>query len=247
MSDKKMLKQIDQRLKAMQVLNTFSTARTIAVCITVLAVLGTVLYFALRPKAPQKTASENAEALKEFYDTDVVGSEGEVAVYVAPELKDMISIGELQTLSYSYNAIKKVRIDHEVRYYVAYEGTVQAGVNFEEIQYDVDTENHVITVTLPPVSITNAYVKAESLDYIFEDNDYNTPDVFSQAYELCEEDLLEQAKSDKNLLNLAKVNTECEIKALIAPFINEYYPEYTLVVQSEEVTLEDVLREEGRI
>ena len=81
-----------------------------------------------------KSAKERAEEVQQFYDEAIIGSEGKVESYAIPDLSEIISISELQTLSYHYNAINKVRIDHKIRYYVAYEGIIQLGINFDEVE-----------------------------------------------------------------------------------------------------------------
>ena len=210
----------------------------VAVVVALLIIIGVVVIIVVNHKP--KSAKERAEEVQQFYDEAIIGSEGKVESYAIPDLSEIISISELQTLSYHYNAINKVRIDHKIRYYVAYEGIIQLGINFDEVEITFDEDNHIINVHLPRVQVTNAEVVAASLDYIFVDESYNNESVFKQAYSLCHDDLMLQASRDQKLATLAKTNTESEMRALIQPFLEEFYPEYSLVIEWEELDFSDV-------
>lgn len=214
----------------------------VSLCVAIVVILLIVggVTLAIYFKRNKKTATDRVEDIKQFYNDGIVGSEGKVETYSVPDLTDIIDIGELQTLSYHYNAINKVRIDHKVRYYVAYEGSIQLGVDFNEVVFSFDEENHIITVTLPPIKVTNAEVVASSLDYIFVDESYNNEKVFTTAYSACQADLKEQASRDQKLSSIAKTNTEAEMKALIQPFLEEFYPEYTLNIEWRALTPDDI-------
>ena len=210
-----------------------SNVKVVCVTLSIIAITILVIVLVNLPKKKAPTVAEGVQAMNEFYSEAIIGNEGQVEVYSAPELQDIITLGDLQTLSYHYNSIKKVRIDHDIRYYVAYEGVVQMGVDFDKIQIDFDTDNFVIKVTLPPIKVTNSEIVASSLDFIFMDESYNNENTFSEAFSLCQEDIVKDASEDERLCNLAMTNTEAEVKALINPFLDEYYPEYQLVVEWE--------------
>ena len=224
--------------RKMKVIKKSFSTFCIAIVVSLLIIIGIVVIIVVNHKP--KSATERIEDAQAFYDEAIIGSEGKVESYAIPNLSEIIAISELQTLSYHYNAINKVRIDHKIRYYVAYEGIIQLGINFDEVEITFDEENHIINVHLPRVQVTNAEVVADSLDYIFVDDSYDNENVFKQAFSLCNDDLMVQASRDQKLASLAKTNTEAEMRALIQPFIEEFYPEYSLVIEWEELSFEDV-------
>ena len=83
---------------------------------------------------------------------------------------------------------------------------------------------------LPEVEILSSTVDAGSLDYIFVDEYYNEADAAIHAQSLCEEDLYNKVQNDENMYASARENTEAEITALTEPLVEQFYPDYQLVV-----------------
>ena len=162
----------------------------------------------------------------------IVGTEAEAELTGREtRIEDLIAIGELQTLEYRYNAICRACVNDEPVYYIAYEATVQLGINFEDVTVDYGSEDDkVITVMLPEVEILSSTVDAGSLDYIFVDEYYNEADAAIHAQSLCEEDLYNKVQNDENMYASARENTEAEITALTEPLVEQFYPDYQLVV-----------------
>lgn len=147
-------------------------------------------------------------------------------------IEDIIGISELQTLEYRYNAICTMNNTlGEPVYYVAYEGTVQLGIDINDISIDYgDDTNRVITVVLPEVQILSTNVDAGSLDYIFVDPLYDGVGASVRAQTDCEEHLLASVQGDEKVYASARENTEAEIEALTEPLVEQFYPDYQLVI-----------------
>ena len=162
----------------------------------------------------------------------IIGTEAEAELTGRDtRIEELIAIGELQTLEYRYNAICRACVNDEPVYYIAYEATVQLGINIEDISIDYGSEdNKVITVILPEVEILNYTVDAGSMDYIFVDEFYNQADAAIHAQSLCEDDLCNKVENDVNMYARARDNTEAEITALTEPLVEQFYPDYQLVV-----------------
>jgi hypothetical protein len=83
-------------------------------------------------------------------------------------LQKVIEINELSTVDYTYNATAtKYDDDNDAMYYVAYEGTVTAGIDFNEIGIDVLKEEKKVIITIPAVEIHSTKVDMGTMEYIF--------------------------------------------------------------------------------
>ena len=181
-----------------------------------------------------------AEEVEEFYNNDLVGEEGEVEETISEtNIRKVFDISGLQTADYIYNSVVRVyddKDDSKIKYYVSYEGTIKVGINFNDIKIEIDDDNKKIIFTIPKVEIQDTIVEAGTLDFIFEKEKYDTDETYNEAYQKCQNDLDQKAKSETDLLKTAQDNTEQVIKALTTPWIDQVYPDYTMEFQLEEVT-----------
>ena len=159
-------------------------------------------------------------------------SQNKVSTVSKPSLEKVLETSQLTTLQYTYNAIAEVKKEFfdTIKYHVAYEGTVQAGIDFEDIDIDINEEKKLITITLPEVSIQNVIVNAESMEYIFNDDKYETETVASEAYSACVKDLQTRAEKEVQLLQMAKDNARDAVQALIEPWVKQVDEEYTIEI-----------------
>ena len=163
---------------------------------------------------------------------DIIGTEGTIGLAEQDtRVEDVVRISELQTMEYSYDAICRVEDGGQVVYYIAYESTVSLGIDTSEIQFDYgDEKTPVITITLPPVQILNVNVDAGAMDYIFENEAYNNSAASVTAQQFCEADVADKIYGDDTMFDSARENTEAEIRALTEPLVEQFYPDYELVI-----------------
>ena len=159
-------------------------------------------------------------------------SQNKVSTVSKSSLEKVLETSQLTTLQYTYNAIAEVKKEFfdTIKYHVAYEGTVQAGIDFEDIDIDINKEKKIITITLPEVSIQNVIVSAESMEYIFNDDKYESETVASEAYSACVKDLQTRAEKEVQLLQMAKHNARDVVQALIEPWVKQVDKEYTIEI-----------------
>lgn len=171
--------------------------------------------------------------IKENVKDGIIGNEGEVTTISEMQIEEVFKISELQTADYIYNAVAKVYEEDgkTLKYHVAYEGTVKAGIDFSAIDVNVDNENKIITIKVPEVTIQDAIVDAGSLEYIFEKDKYNTENVFKEAYDICQKDLDNRAANEKELLDLARENAKQVIEAMVTPWVEQINAEYKVVLK----------------
>lgn len=163
----------------------------------------------------------------------IIGEEGTVTTISKASLEKVFEISELSTVDYSYNAVARAYEEDGVtpKYYVAYEGTVTAGIDFSKIVIDIDEDTKIITITLPESEIQNTTVDFGSMDYIFENKKYETETVSQEAYELCKTDLVRRAAKENDLMTLAKENAVTAVEALVDPWVQQIDGEYKVNIK----------------
>jgi hypothetical protein len=164
----------------------------------------------------------------------LAGKEGEVATVTESMLEETVRKGSLYTAEYPYNGYTAVYDEdgETVKYYVAYEGTVKAGFDVRKIEVFLDEESNTIYIRLPEAAVTGPQVNPGTMEYIFEDEKYNTETVAQEAYRAACEDLAERARVDTDIRANAEESAKAAEKALVEPWVNqmERGTEYTVKV-----------------
>lgn len=148
-------------------------------------------------------------------------------------LEKILNVSDLSTFEAIYNGVAKVTNEdnpEKIDYYVSYDATVKAGINFEEVEISVNDEEKIITVTLPEIKITDITVDIESMDYIFLNRKSNDSTVSEEAYKKCIEDVTTEIDSENAIYELAKENAQNITEALIKPFLSSLDSEYELEI-----------------
>lgn len=207
----------------------------IIILVLIMVIGGLIIFDNHEKRNAADVASETVEEVGKIIEEDIIGSEGEVSTITESEIRDVFEISELQTADYIYNAIVHVPGDDEsgYNYHVAYEGTVTAGIDFEDIKIEVDDQTKTITILIPQVTIIDAVVDAGSLKYIFTKEKYDNESVYKEAYSLCQKDLDDKAENDTELTDLAKENVKQVVEALVQPWVNQIDKEYSINVETE--------------
>ncbi|MDO5339725.1 MAG: DUF4230 domain-containing protein [Eubacteriales bacterium] len=170
---------------------------------------------------------------KDFVKDNIIGSEGKVTTITESTIKDVFEINELQTVDYIYNAVAHV-YDSDgktLKYYVAYNGKITAGINFNDIKIDISDNPKEIIITVPDVTIQDTVVDAGTLEYIYTKNKYKNENNFQEAYSECQSELDEKASTEPKLLNMAKENAKQVIEALVEPWVEQIDSEYTVTIR----------------
>lgn len=164
------------------------------------------------------------------------------SVLTKTTLMEVLEINELSTITYTYNGIvpgyEKVDVAGngteygDIAYYVSYEGTVKAGIDFSKIDIDIGEENKEIKVKLPKVEILDTIVDEGSLEFIHKKSQSDSKgENYKNAFQLCSEDLKKKTTNDKTLLELAKSNAESAVTALLEPWMEQMEEGYQIVVE----------------
>lgn len=158
----------------------------------------------------------------------------EPQVLTVSTLTDMIPVSDLSTVTSTYNGVAQVMNEKnpdKLDYYVAYEAQVQAGVDFADLQPEVDEASKTVTIRVPAAHFKKANVDVSSLDFMFNNKKANTSGVTERAYKACQEDADRECSRCEAILELARENAVNTVEALTRPLVEQLYPEYTLVVE----------------
>lgn len=220
-----------QRMQARR--NTFLV---VIICLALIVVCVTIglIVRAVKNHDVAKAVHEQVEVIEEVVEEDIIGSEGELAEVVsAPALSELINVSELRTVTSDYRSICVVSTDNGPVYYILYNATVVAGIEMDQVEYEIDDENHVVRITLPDVRILESSVDVGSMEFIFINNHFDTPETGAAAQRNCQAALDQRLEGDTAVLDMARENTTNEVEAMFQPIIDQFYSEYTLEVVYE--------------
>lgn len=159
---------------------------------------------------------------------------GVKSIVTVSSLQKILDVSDLSTFETTYNGVAKVYREDEpgrVKYCVAYNAKVKAGIDFEKLTIEIDEEKKEIQIQLPKVEITDLNVDVGSLDYIFYDKKADNQTVLAEAYEKCVEDVEKETKNETAIKELAQQNAKNIVEALTRPFVEEFDDEYTLEIK----------------
>lgn len=171
--------------------------------------------------------------LKENIRQAFTGEEGKVTTITKASLEKVFEISELSTADYIYNAVARAYGEDKttVAYYVAYEGKVKAGIDFDKLDISINEAEKHITIKLPDVEFQEQSVDPGTLKYIFKDRDRQRENIHQEAFELCEKDLKERVRQEKDLKDQAKKNAQAVVQGLVEPWVKQIDSEYSITVQ----------------
>lgn len=116
-------------------------------------------------------------------------------------------------------------------YIYSYDGVIKAGIDFAKIKLDVNEENKMITVKMPPVKILSCEVKEDSLVIYEEKKNIFMPlrlkDISEAKKALVKE--AEEKAIANGLLENARQNAEILIKGFLSGTFNREEYTYTFV------------------
>ena len=167
-----------------------------------------------------------------FVEENIIGKEGKVTTITESTLEKVIKKNQLYTAEYPYNGYATIcDEDGNVKYYVAYEGTVKAGIDVTGITVSMDENTNTIIVRLPKVQIEEPVVNAGTMEYIFKKEKYNTETVAQEAYRYAEQDLADKIRKDSDLEACATEAAKAAERALIEPWISQIETDKTYTVK----------------
>lgn len=140
-------------------------------------------------------------------------------------LEEVVKSSTLSTYETVYNGVVTVMNEknpEKTDYYISYNATVKAGIDFKQVKITKDDENQKIIVILPEVTLKEPVVSIENIDYIFiNKKKANENGLITEAYNYAIADATEKSAKQEALLNYAAVNAKNLIKGLLSPFTEQ--------------------------
>lgn len=166
---------------------------------------------------------------------------GQLKFSAKSSLEKIVEKNDLETATYTYNAIakqpKKENIPEnstntdDYKYFVSYEGTVSAGIDFKQVKIEIIKETKKLVITVPEPRITGYNVDIGSLKFIFTKDKYNEASELESAFKLCKADLENRSEEDAIILKTAKQNAITILEAFFKPWIETFNKDYQVEIK----------------
>ena len=158
----------------------------------------------------------------------------EPQIDVTVTLTKIVNTSDLATSVFQYQGIVEIpnqKKPEKIDYYICYDASVYAGIDFSQVKFTEDKANKTITATLPEVKILDTVVDPSSMDFMFQNKKADSISVTDVALTACETDIQQECTTDSALLDVARMNAENAIRALAEPVIQNIAPDHTLVIE----------------
>ena len=155
-------------------------------------------------------------------------------VDITTTLERIVETSDLSTAVFQYQGIVEVPNPKkltQIDYYICYDASIYAGIDFSKVKFVQDKENKTITATLPEVKILDTVVDPNSLDFMFQNKKADDISVMDVALTACETDIQQECTSESALLEVSRMNAENAVRALAEPVIEKICPGYALVIE----------------
>lgn len=145
-----------------------------------------------------------------------------------PTALGLKNIGELATQAGYFTSVQVIREARDIwglevpftqsSYIFSYDGIIKAGIDFENVEMNVDERNHTISVKLPEIRVLNVSVDEDSLVVYDEDKSIFTPLTVDKMNSAIADLKLEAEKTaiENGLLDNARSNAEILISGYLA-------------------------------
>ena len=232
-SEKEKDKELEREIKLIDKILRRKDLKSFLIIFSIILLLAAVIVVLIiinRDKDERSLAEKVDDTVNEI----IMGEEGKVELVTESTLMSAMRNATLYTAEYPYNGVTYVsNKDDGLKYYVSYKATIKAGFNAENIRVELDNKNHIITIRLPEIELSEPSVSGE-FKYIFMDEKYNTGDTYNESFTAAATDLKKRELTGEfdNIYYAAIQNAKIAEKALVEPWVNQVDPEtkYTIKV-----------------
>lgn len=147
-------------------------------------------------------------------------SSGKRTIVTSSTLREVISISELSTGEFYYNGVVSIPEKdnpEKTDYSVKYDSIVKAGIDANNIDFEIDKKNKTIKITIPQIKINDIIIDEGSISTIPE----NATGKLKETLSYCKEDAMKEANQNETLIEIAKSNLQDSITALLTPIVKE--------------------------
>lgn len=131
-------------------------------------------------------------------------------------LKDAVSISKLSTAEFSYNGIAEKTNDRgDAEYHIYYEAKANAGIDMEQIKFNIDENQRVITVILPRIAVDSPVIDESAIEFLPANANVDLREVVV----ICKEDVRGELEQNSQVREVAEGNLKSTLEALLTPII----------------------------
>ena len=149
----------------------------------------------------------------------------------------MVEKNDLETATFTYNVIaKKCKNENncnlisnnigDFEYVISCEGTVTAGINFEEVNFDLDKRNKKLLITMPEVTLKEVNVKSMK----FLNGEEISGDRLPEARKLCKDTIEEKSNKDGKLIIAAQEQAIVVLESFYEKWLETFENEYKVEI-----------------
>ena len=150
---------------------------------------------------------------------DIIKLSDRVNIITSSTLKNSTDIAELSTAEFKYEGIASVYEDAErtrERCKVCYSAVVEAGIDMNKVDYEIDHENKTVIAKLPDIELKVNILDNEPMAFLPSGVDVK-PDLILKY---SKEDVVREANESNELRAVAQENVESVFRALLFPILN---------------------------
>ena len=151
---------------------------------------------------------------------------GKMSMNVSSLLTDAIDIAKLSTAEFRYRGIADIYTDEnrtQIRCRVCYNAIVKAGIDMEQVQFDINSKEKVATATLPDIDLKVTIIDEQSMAILPSDADVGIDSMLKYS----KEDAENEARESSELIKTAQENLKATIEGLLFPILKAQ--DYSLV------------------
>ncbi len=160
-------------------------------------------------------------------------------IKVKSTLEKVVEKSDLETINITYNVIAKKCKDEsncdktsnnidDFSYVASCKGTITAGIDFQQVQVDVDTKNKKILVTMPEATIIG---EPNILSIKLLNGNELAASETPNARKLCQETTKEKSENDEKLIPAAKEQSRVVLESFYKQWIKSYDASYSVEVK----------------
>lgn len=164
---------------------------------------------------------------------------GSIKIKVKSTLESLVEKSNLETVNITYNVIAKEcknenncdKSSNKIRdfkYVVSCQGTITAGIDFNEVDIEVDEENKKVLVTIPDATIKGD-PNIGSINFL--NGDELGADELPNAMKLCQTTVKEKSEADVKLIPAAKEQARLVLEEFYKQWIKAYDSSYVVEVK----------------
>lgn len=144
---------------------------------------------------------------------------GKATIDASTMLADTLDIAELSTAEFKYKGIAEIYSDEEnpeVICRVCYNAVVKAGIDLNNVQFDVDNDNKVVNAILPDIKLNVTIIDEQSMTLLPNDAKVGLASMLKAS----KDDVEREAAASAELVNTARDNLQAVIEGILYPVLN---------------------------